>query len=338
MSDAKAIFMAAVQGEIKDRAAVGCVNQTATYAQMDATGARWPEANYDAEVMSKLALGAADILGWDAVRVPFCQTIEEEALGCSLKPGDDKNLPSIAEHAFNPKDTPNPTFPEDFMQRGRVQMLIKAVELTKKAVGDSRAIIGGVIGPFTIVSELIGIKACLRCVLKSQDALTPYLEVATKAATELANALVKAGADVICIEDMMASVDMISPTNYKTLALPWEQKMIKDIDAPVILHICGKVDMIVEGMIDSGAAGLSFEPKTDIEAVKKAVAASGKKVGLIGGIDTIEDLFHGDADMVKNSTKKALADGYHIIAPGCSVPPATSTEKLKAMMDTVLAK
>lgn len=338
MATAKEIFMSAMKAEILERPAVGCVNQTATYEQMEKCGAKWPEANYDAEKLATLAIAGSEMLNWDAVRIPFCQTIEEEALGCVLKPADEKNLPSVAEHAFDPKVNPNPEFPADFLQRGRVQMLINAIKIAKEKVGDSKAIIGGVIGPFTIASELIGLKTCLKFVLKKKDALTPFLEIATKAATLLAQELVKAGADVICIEDMMASVDIISPTNYVELALPWEQKMIADIPAPVVLHICGKVDFIVEGMVDSGAAGLSFEPKTNMEKVKEAVAKSGKAISLIGGIDTIEDLFHGDANNVSASTKKAIEDGYHIIAPGCSVPPATSAEKLAPMIDVVLGK
>ena len=37
--------------------------------------------------MAKLAMAAHTILGFDAVRVPFCQTFEAHALGCMIKPG-----------------------------------------------------------------------------------------------------------------------------------------------------------------------------------------------------------------------------------------------------------
>ncbi|MCQ2559375.1 MAG: MtaA/CmuA family methyltransferase [Clostridia bacterium] len=342
MATKKEIFMSALRGEILERPAVACVDQTATYEQMELCGAKWPEANYDAEKLAELAFFGAKMLDWDAVRIPFCQTVEEEALGCILKPADEKNLPSVAEHAFKPKETPNPEFPADFLQRGRCQMLINAIKLAKEKIlaekaetGEERALMGGIIGPFTIASELIGLKTCLKFVLKTPEKLVPFLNIAREACVALGNELLKAGADAISCEDMMASVDIISPQNYMDNALPWEIEMCQQINGPVILHICGKVDFIIEGMMKSGAVALSFEPKTDVEAVKKALADNGLKLGLIGGIDTINDLFHGGVEEVAAAAKKAIADGYHVIAPGCSLPPATTADKLKPMKDAV---
>ena len=37
--------------------------------------------------MAKQALAAYTMLGFDGVRVPFCQTFEAEALGCKVKSG-----------------------------------------------------------------------------------------------------------------------------------------------------------------------------------------------------------------------------------------------------------
>ena len=45
-----------------------------------------------AEVMAKQALAAYTVLGFDAVRLPFCQTFEAVALGCIRKPGKVREL------------------------------------------------------------------------------------------------------------------------------------------------------------------------------------------------------------------------------------------------------
>ena len=62
-------------------------NCMVTYAQMEAVQALWPEAHENGETMAKLALATHTVLGFDAVRVPFCQTFEAHALGCKIKPG-----------------------------------------------------------------------------------------------------------------------------------------------------------------------------------------------------------------------------------------------------------
>lgn len=326
------IFLAAVRGEKTSRPAVASVNQTATYEQMDELGVHMPEANMKGELMAKLALGAHTILGFDAVKAPFCQTIEQEALGCTINPGDKENLPSVVGHPYEKPQEQEPQFPEDFLERKRVPELIKAVKILKEEVGDSAAVIGGIIGPYSIAASLLGITNALKLVMKNPDSLIPFLEIATKAAGDLAKALINAGADVICIEDMMASVTMISPKSYKQVALPWQTELIGKIEVPTVLHICGKVDMIIPDMISTGVSGLSFEPQTDIPSAQRAVYEAGRNVGFIGGVNTMDHLYYGDPAMVRQAALDASEQGYHVIAPSCSIPPAATTEKLRAML------
>jgi [methyl-Co(III) methanol-specific corrinoid protein]:coenzyme M methyltransferase len=54
---------------------------------MDKAKACWPEGHEKGETMARLALAAHNVIGFDAVRVPFCQTFEAVALGCKYKLG-----------------------------------------------------------------------------------------------------------------------------------------------------------------------------------------------------------------------------------------------------------
>jgi [methyl-Co(III) methanol-specific corrinoid protein]:coenzyme M methyltransferase len=246
------------------------------------------------------------------------------------------NLPSIAEHPYDAQGEQEPEYPEDFLERGRVPALIQAVKILKEEIGDSVAIIGGIIGPFSISSELVGITECLKLVMRNPSRLQQFMKVATRSGIELAGALIEAGADVICVEDMMASVSMISPKSYKENVLCWETELISKIQVPTVLHICGKVDFIIQDMISTGATAISFEPKTDMEAARRAVAAAGRKIGLIGGVDTMDHLFYGNPAAVWEAALRGKEEGYSVIAPSCSIPPATTTENLKAMAEAII--
>jgi len=136
--------LAALKGGQTDCMPVICVNQHATYEQMEKLGAGWPEAHNNAEKMAALAAGGYSILGLDAVRVPYCQTFEAEALGATVKDGGSKNLPSISEHPF--KLGEEPVFPADYLERGRIPELIKAVKILKETLGDKVVIMGGIVG------------------------------------------------------------------------------------------------------------------------------------------------------------------------------------------------
>jgi len=306
-----------------------CVNQTGTFAQMDATGARWPEAHAKAEPMARLAMGAYTILGFDAVRVPSCQTFEAEALGCQVKWGGEEHIPGFATHPYNVGDEIK--FPPDFLDRGRIPELLEAVRILKKALRDEVAIIGGIIGPYTIVASIIHPKMALRATIRQPDALTPFLEVAERAGTTLAHALVEAGADIIAIEDMLASSDVISAASFARLAAPYEKRQHASIPVPTILHICGKIDPIAEAMAETRPTALSVEPKANL-ALSAEVCRRSNLV-LIGGVDTLSTLFSGTQEAVAAEALAALEGGVDMIAPGCSIAPATPTENLWAMVE-----
>ena len=62
-------------------------NSTVTYEQMEQVKAFWPDGHKKGGTMARQALAAYTVLGFDAVRIPFCQTFEAVALGCKYKPG-----------------------------------------------------------------------------------------------------------------------------------------------------------------------------------------------------------------------------------------------------------
>jgi [methyl-Co(III) methanol-specific corrinoid protein]:coenzyme M methyltransferase len=332
--NSKERMMAALAGQSVDRVPVFAANQTGTYALMDATGAEWPAAHQQAEPMAELAWGAYSVLGWDAVRVPYCQTIEAEALGCTVKYAGREGIPRIDVHAYHLGDPIE--YPEDFLTKGRIPEMLKAISILKERAGDDVAVMGNVVGPFSVVGNLIGITDVLKASFKKPDQLVPFLEVAERAGTALGHALVDAGADIIVIEDMMASIDVISPPIYNSVAQPYEKKQIDNLPrVPTILHICGKLNPIIQGVAETGTTAVSVEPSIDAPAAIEVLQTFDRPIPLIGGVDAVVTLFSGTPDDVRADVKKALEDGYSMIAPGCSVPPAATTEVLQAMARAV---
>ena len=327
----KELFLTALKGGKVPRPAVFSADQTGTYELMEKVSAYWPEAICNARDMAKLAATASTILGFDAVRVPFCQTIEAEILGSILREGGRENVPSIKQHRYKIGDVP--TFPDDFLSKGRIPELLEAVKILKDTLGDKAAVVGGIIGPFSIAGNIVDVTELLGACMLDPNSITPYLEVAERAGTMLGKALIAAGADAIAIEDMLASLDLISPAIYRNVAWTWEKKQIQQLQqVPTILHICGKVDPVIVDLANTGATALSLDIKVDIRAAKATLARLGKKVPLIGGIDCIRTLLRKTPEDVEDEGKDALDDGYDILAPCCSIPPATPTENLLAMV------
>ena len=326
-------FMAALKGEEVDRLPVISVCQHATYEQMEKLNSFWPDALHDGEMMARLAGGAHSILGFDAVRLPFCQTHEAEAFGATLKDGGKTGLPSVKLHPYKIGDTVE--FPDDFLKRGRIPKLLEGIKILKETVGDKVIVVGGIIGPFSIAGQIMEITSMLMEAYRKPDNLIHYIEMGEQAGTMLAKAMIDAGADVIAVEDMMASLDMISPPIYRKLAQPYEKKQVEALDVPVIIHICGKLDRIMVDIAKTGCAAISVEPVVDVPAAQEKFKEEGITTPLIGAVDPVNTLFQGDVARVRAETADNIAKGFAMISPGCAVPPATKTENLIAIVDTV---
>ena len=92
--------LAAMRMEEMDRPPVAVFTQSATIGQMQAIDVFWPAAHSDAKLMAKLGAAQAEVLGFEAVRAPFCLTAEAERLGAKVDPGKQDRTPMLKEHPF----------------------------------------------------------------------------------------------------------------------------------------------------------------------------------------------------------------------------------------------
>ena len=170
-------LLKALKGEATDRPAVFCANSTATQQQAEIFGLKWPFFHQKAEEMAKMAVGAHEVFGFDGVRLPFCQTIEAEALGCEV--GYRDFIPSNDLPLYRLDDVPQ--FPDDFLKRGRIPELLEGIQLLKRQVNREALVLGGVAGPLTIARALLDSVPLLKASLKTPDKIIPFLQVGQRA-------------------------------------------------------------------------------------------------------------------------------------------------------------
>jgi len=324
--------LAALRGESVSRIPVGAVTQSATIEQMDATGAAWPEAHGDPEKMADLAGAARTLCGFDLVRVPFDQTVEAERFGCAVRAGGRDHTPSVMGPPPGSRDGP-PSLPDP--GGGRAAAVARATRILKDRFEECAAVAGGVVGPFTLAAYLVGLRDILIKCLTEPEVVRPYLDRALEFAIAYASRLVEAGADIIVVEDMGASLDITSPPIFRTLAAPYQRRLIEAIPVPVILHICGNNTLILADIADVGAAGVSLDARTDLEKARAAFA--GRSI-LVGAVPPAEVLLEGTPEQVIEVALEHIRKGVQFLAPGCGIPPATRTANLRALVVAVDAE
>jgi [methyl-Co(III) methanol-specific corrinoid protein]:coenzyme M methyltransferase len=325
----KTRLLNALEGKPVDKIPVCSVTQTGIVELMDEVGAPWPEAHSNPELMAKLAIANHELSGLEAVRIPYCLTVLVEAMGCEINMGTKNRQPSVIEHPY-PKDLEGASIPEDLLQKGRIPAVLEAIKLIREKVGPDVPIIGGMEGPITVASDLVSVKSFMKWSIKKTDLFEQALDLATDAAIMYANAMVKAGADIISVADPVASPDLMSPDSFKKFLQSRLQKFSSSVDSVTVLHICGKVNSILDYMADCGFEGLSVEEK--VGSPKKAKEIIGNRARFVGNISSPFTLLPGPIEKIKAESKQALEEGVDVLAPGCGIAPMTPLENIKAMV------
>ena len=299
---------------------------------MEKIGASWPAGHSDPEQMVKIGVSLYKLAGLETARIPFCLTVQAEAMGCKVNIGTIDRQPSIAEHPTTPPD--QFTVPPDFLSRGRIPAVIKGTELLKQYPDLPKVV--GIEGPLTLAGHLVGIEKLMLMTIKQRDAVVKVVDTCTKANIEYTKALIDAGAEVIAVCDPSASPELLSPRDFTSIVKPKLKELahvITSKGAMGVLHICGGVLKIIKDMAETGFESLSIEEKVDVATAKAIIGA---KPTLVGNVSAARTLFSGTPDAVKAEALRAIAAGIDVLGPGCGIAPRSPLDNVKALVSAAM--
>jgi [methyl-Co(III) methanol-specific corrinoid protein]:coenzyme M methyltransferase len=150
---------------------------------------------------------------------------------------------------------------------------------------------------------------------------------------QFGQALVENGAQALLIPEPTASSSMISPRVFAEWVLPRLQRIIRNLDRPCILHICGDTAPLLPSLAISGARVLSLDQCMDLRKSRQNAAG----VALGGNVDPVNSLWLGSVETVREDVLQCLAGAgteKFILMSGCSIPPQTPLKNLQAMIQT----
>ncbi len=288
---------------------------------------------YDGEAMVQAQINAQKAINYDALFAYIDPLFVPEAFGCSidyLSSGAVEALPIQLNGEADVEALPIP----DIRHNGRLPLMLgvaeKLVQLPEREV----PVLSLVEGVFTNCARIMGTESLIRALMKKKSLVEKLLEKMGVFLARFGQALEECGIDGLIVADPVGSATMVSPKFYRELVLPHLQHFIKSLKIPVILHVCGNSEPILDMMVETGARILSVDQCMDLAAVKQKVAG---RCGVGGNVDPINVLLHGTTEDVKRETLKCLEQGGkkgYVLMSGCGVPPRAPKENLKAMIET----
>lgn len=319
-------FLTALLGGRPDRIPVGNVVSNVTLELMEATGASFPQAHADPQCMAQLAAGGHEILGYDTVMPVFSVTQEVAALGCEMNWGKRDMMPAALTHPFA---TANDfAIPNGWIESPAIQIVLEAITLLRKRLGDKVAIVGKVMGPWSLSYHMMGVEDFLIATIDDPDRARRCLEALKAVPVAFAQAQMRAGADLICLADH-ATGGMVSPQSYEQLLLPIHKEIVPQFGGPVVLHCCGNTTDRVHLFAQTGIDCYHLEAQVDLAIARQAAEG---KMRLMGNINNPKVLLNGDEQEVMQACHSAIAGGIDILSPECAVPLTTPNRNLKALV------
>jgi len=318
-------FLAAMRGETPDRAPLAHVAALTNVDVQRSTGCPMPEAHLDAEKMVCLCAANHTVFGFDAVTFIINFFNEPAALGCGMDWGSPEQLPAYTSHPWSEPE--QAVMPEDLLDRPPVSIYLEALRLAKARYGDEVGVIGKVMGPLSMTQVMHGLEQTMMDMIERPKAIRAFLRVCVEVGVRCANAQFEQGIDALSIGEGGAGANMVSPRMHEELLLEFHREMVRRIDGPTVMHICGDITPRLEILKKMGLHCFNFDWAVEPKVMKSMAAGSFR---LMGNVNT-GDLMRGTPEEIERQVAENLEAGVEIISPGCAVSPLCPTENLRAM-------
>lgn len=253
--------------------------------------------NIDLDAMVAAAIKVREILGFENYGVPFCMTCESEPLGIVISEGDKNNEPRVLEYNNSSIDEIMREFNINPLQNTRMSTVIKAIGKLKNG---EVPVIGNLTGPISTATSIIDPLRLFKMLRKNPQKAYEFIEYVNDYSIGYAKEMVKAGADIIAVSDPTATGEILGRRNFDKFALPMYVKLLeamKELNCPVIIHICGNVRSIIDSLNTLDVDVLSFDSIVNMRFAKSRISTN-----LMGNINTLL-LQNGPIDKIFSITK-----------------------------------
>lgn len=299
---------------------------------MESTGHTLPAAHSDEKLIRELAADVCNLSGFENIGLPFCMTVEAEALGSEINLGSLKCEPKIQKEIYDSVENVKYLPKNAIAQLPRADAVLQALSALVGAHPDI-PVIGSVTGPLSVAASIVDPMTFLKQLRKNKATAHRVMDYVTEQVATFTRLLAENGAAAISIADPTATGEILGPRlfdEYAVYYLNHLTKAVHDVGVPVIVHICGDVNMVKGGLEKLSADAISVDAMISLQQLKKDL---GGRV-VMGNVSTYL-LEFGQPQKVALTTQKLIDNEIDIIAPACGLSTSTPLENIRAMTKQV---
>jgi len=284
-------------------------------------------------------LHAVGKYGYDCICIDLDTTMLAEAMGATAEcaPGEPGR---IAEPAIRSLAEVGKLKPADPERDGRIPVLLEAVRILARSVGQRIAIRGNADQcAFSLATMVRGMEEFLMDLAAEPDhpAIRQLLEVCYQSHLATHRALKQAGAHFTSLGDSPSGPDVVSPKMFERFARPYQERLVRELAAAgifTLIHICGDTSAILDQLAHYPPCAFELDYKTDAPTAKATVGAGHV---LFGNIDPSGVIARGTAAQVREATRQLIAHwkpgGRFVLNAGCAIPATTPPDNIVALIE-----
>lgn len=287
----------------------------------------------DGELLARCQLRALEYYGYDAVFALMDTGVETEAVGSVLawRAGQYPYVKSYAGETVGLDQLEEP----DPYQQGRMPELLKACGILRREVGDEVLVVGCVLGPMTLATQLLGIEAALCLAVDDPEQFSRLLEFATRVVIRFGVAQVEAGAHLPIVFDPSSTPEVIPAQFYREFVLPHLQQVFaafQKAGASVNwLHTAGRVKPILPYYSQMGVGLANLDYCVDMQEAGELYP----QLAFNGNIKSLSFIQAGPGEIARESSRLLdlfASRGGFILSSGCEIPLESKPENITAMV------
>jgi uroporphyrinogen decarboxylase len=235
---------------------------------------------------------------------------EAELLGCRHIVFADNGPPNVGEMVIRTlDDIDRLQVPDDITAHPAFAEIKTCMEILRREAGGRCPICAYVTSSMTLPALLMGMEKWLELLLTGPaEARDRLLVKCNRFFRQEIRAYREAGANVLVYANPFGSLDIISPTFFRELSLPWIRRDLEEGGVDGVVYYCGgaRMNPVIDQVFEATGIGTYYlSPLDDIATGKQAI--NGR--ALCGGVINDIALIGWSPDQVRQEVQRMLQAG-----------------------------